>query len=99
MSSRFPSPGTADAFAASWTSASVGSAPSREVSIGSRVRVRDLDGEEEFLIVDHAEADAAFHRISILSPLGSALIGRQAGESVRVRTPVGVRSVVLVAVY
>ncbi len=98
MSSRFPSSGAAEFLTVS-SSPRAGSGPSREVSVGSRVRVRDLDGEEEFLIVDHAEADSAVRRISMLSPLGSALMGRQAGESVRVRTPIGVRSVTLVAVY
>ncbi|HZU18132.1 MAG TPA: GreA/GreB family elongation factor [Candidatus Dormibacteraeota bacterium] len=98
MSSRFSVAGAVGAPTVGSPSGTA-SAPAHEVSVGSRVRVRDHEGEEEFLIVDHAEADVTRRRISALSPLGSALMGRQAGESVRVRTPVGVRSVTLLAVY
>ena len=61
------------------------------VSLGSRVRVRDLDtGEEvEYVVVGSAEADPTAFKISNASPVGSALMGRAAGETVEVRTPGG----------
>ncbi len=50
------------------------------VRMGSRVRVRDEDGEEEFAVVAHIEADAIADRVSVESPLGRALLGRRVGE-------------------
>ena len=63
------------------------------VKIGSLVRVQDRDGEEEFTIVGGEEADAMLMRISMESPLGMALLGRAAGEQVKVRAPDGLRAV------
>src|SRR3954466_10165982 len=53
-----------------------------------------LDEEEKtvrYQLVGQAEADARVGRISYNSPLGRALIGRQAGEEVEVSTPSGDR--------
>ena len=68
------------------------------VRLGSRVRVRDVDGDAEFAVVPPEEADATAHRISASSPLGRALIGRRLGEEVRFRAPGGVLSVTVVDV-
>ena len=43
-------------------------------------------------IVGQVEADASHGRISYNSPLGRALIGREAGEEVEVSAPAGDRS-------
>lgn len=61
------------------------------VRFGSQVRVRDDEGEDEFVI--HDTADIELGRISLDSPLGRALMGRMAGETVEVAAPGGVRSV------
>lgn len=45
------------------------------VRIGSRVRVQDDGGGEEFALVPDDEADARANRVSIDSPLGRALLG------------------------
>jgi transcription elongation factor GreA len=53
-----------------------------------------LDEEEKtvrYQLVGQAEADARVGRISYNSPLGRALIGRQAGDEVEVSTPSGDR--------
>lgn len=68
------------------------------VEIGSRVRVRDPEGEEEYTIVGDHEADAALRRISMGSPLAAALLGHAAGERVRVRAPGGLRAVTILGV-
>jgi transcription elongation factor GreA len=67
------------------------------VRVDSVVRVRDVDGEEEFTIVGPEEADAARDRVSVDSPLGGALVGRRVGDRVRFRAPGGIMSVTLVA--
>lgn len=68
------------------------------VRVGSRVRVRDVDGEAVFAVVPPEEADAAAERVSAESPLGRALLGRRCGEQVRFRAPAGVLAVTVVEV-
>jgi transcription elongation GreA/GreB family factor len=68
------------------------------VVIGSCVRVRDDDGERELTIVEPADADARSGRVSVESPLGHALMGHAAGDSVAVRAPAGGRAVSIVEV-
>jgi transcription elongation factor GreA len=68
------------------------------VKIGSLVRVRDRDGEEVFTIVGGEEADAMLMRISLESPLGIALLGRAAGDQVKVRAPGGLRAVTILGI-
>ena len=68
------------------------------VRLGSRVRVRDADGDAEFAVVPPEEADAAAERVSASSPLGHALLGRRLGDEVRFRAPGGVLTVTVVDV-
>jgi transcription elongation factor GreA len=68
------------------------------VQIGSRVCVRDKDGDAQFRIVEQHEADAVAERVSAESPLGRALLGRRVGDLVRFRAPSGVLSVTVVDV-
>ncbi len=68
------------------------------VEAGSRVLVRDDEGERELLVVEPADADARSGRISTESPLGRALLGRAAGDRVVVRAPAGGRAVSIVQV-
>lgn len=60
-----------------------------EVGVGSRVVVRSEFGKEEFVIVGSVEADPLARTISNESPLGSALIGRRAGDRIEWSSPVG----------
>jgi len=60
------------------------------VRLGSRVTVVDSDGVEEvYTIVGSAEADPKTGRISNESPIGRALLGHRAGESVAILAPGG----------
>jgi transcription elongation factor GreA len=61
------------------------------VSVGVKVRLRDLDANEtvEYTIVGSAEANPAEHRLSNESPVGKAIIGRKKGETVEVSVPRG----------
>ena len=62
------------------------------VSVGSKVRVKDFEFDEEvdYTIVGSAEADPMNFKISNESPVGKALIGRKIGEIVEVQIPDGV---------
>ncbi|MGM9572132.1 MAG: transcription elongation factor GreA [bacterium] len=64
----------------------------KTVSIGSIVKVNDLefDDEEEYTIVGSAEADPSANKISNQSPVGNALLGHQIGDIVEVQVPAGV---------
>ncbi|GGJ09087.1 transcription elongation factor GreA [Alicyclobacillus cellulosilyticus] len=61
------------------------------VSIGSTVRVKDLEFDEEieYTIVGSAEADPASNKISNESPVGRALLGKKVGQTVDVVVPAG----------
>jgi transcription elongation factor GreA len=61
------------------------------VSIGSVVRLRDVDAKEtvEYFIVGSAEANPAERKLSNESPVGRAIMGRKKGETVEVVTPRG----------
>lgn len=62
------------------------------VSIGSIVKVKDYDFDEEveYILVGSAEADPMKNKISNESPVGSALMGKKVGEIVEVNVPGGV---------
>lgn len=59
------------------------------VNIGSKVRLKGRAGEQVFQIVGSQEADPSLGKVSNESPLGQALINRQVGERVGVKTPKG----------
>src|SRR6056297_912692 len=61
------------------------------INVGSRVKVEDLEFNEEmeYKIVGSAEADPFKGKISNVSPLGKTLIGKKPGETVVVETPDG----------
>ncbi|GBD15342.1 Transcription elongation factor GreA [bacterium HR26] len=60
------------------------------VQLGSRVTVIDDEGiTETWVIVGPEEANAMHGRISIESPVGAALLGKRAGDTVVVQAPGG----------
>lgn len=61
------------------------------ISLGSRVRLHDMEFDEEltYSIVGSTEADPADGRISNESPVGKALLGAQVGDIVKVEAPQG----------
>ena len=61
------------------------------VTLGSRVKVRDLDDgyEEDYTIVGSQEANPMECRISDDSPFGKAMLGHKAGDTVEIEAPVG----------
>jgi transcription elongation factor GreA len=57
------------------------------IVLGSTVRF-EIDGEaDELVVVGTTEADPLAGRISQVSPVGKALLGRRAGDQVVVKTP------------
>lgn len=63
---------------------------SDKVAIGSTVTVEEEGfGQETYQIVGSAEADPLDGRISNESPIGQALLGAKAGDTVKAATPDG----------
>ena len=63
----------------------------RSISLGSVVKLYDEDFDEEitYSIVGSNQADPLEKKISDQSPIGRALMGKKAGESVTVIAPAG----------
>jgi len=61
------------------------------VSIGSKVKVLDMEFNEEveYTIVGSTEANPSQYKISDESPVGKALIGQKVGDVVDVEVPAG----------
>jgi transcription elongation factor GreA len=62
------------------------------VSIGVKVKVKDLNENEEieYNIVGSTEADPFMYKISDESPVGAALLGKKIGDIIEVSVPDGV---------
>ena len=62
-----------------------------KISVCCKVKLLDVEEDEEmeFKIVGSTEADSLQHKISNESPVGHALLGRKAGETVEVETQAG----------
>jgi transcription elongation factor GreA len=60
------------------------------VNIGNTVTIQEVGyPEETYFVVGPNEANPQKGRISHLSPIGKAIIGRSSGEEVAVETPDG----------
>lgn len=72
----------------------------KTVRFGAKVKLADEDTGDEitYQLVGEFEADLKKKKISITSPLGKALIGREAKDNVEVQTPNGVRYYEIVSV-
>ncbi len=66
-------------------------ADTEKVSIGSRVTLHHMGTEQQrsFTLVDVREADVSAGKISTVSPIGQALMGRGVGEELTITTPRG----------
>jgi regulator of nucleoside diphosphate kinase len=70
-----------------------GEMPANVVTMHAMVRVLDLQSGErqEVVLVSPAEADVKARRISVLAPLGTALLGYREGDEVEWLMPGGLR--------
>lgn len=68
--------------------------PTDRIAYGSEVVLYDLDREEKikYKLVTSEESDPENGKISTVSPIGQALMGKQEGDEVRVKTPTAVRN-------
>lgn len=74
--------------------------PPGVVTVNSRVRFRDVESgsEEEYILTWPERADGGVERISVLAPIGTALLGYRKGDEVSWPTPGGTRQLLVVDV-
>jgi len=67
---------------------------SDRIVFGTVVTLLDLDTDEEltYQLLGPEEADVNNGKISVMSPLGRAMLGKEIGDEVTVQTPGGVRN-------
>jgi len=65
---------------------------SPEISFGDTVVLRDIASGEHvrYTLVDMSEANALEGKISIVSPMGKALMGHTKGQNIEVKAPAGI---------
>ncbi len=69
------------------------------ITFGSTVLLKGPDGKEiRYQIVGSDESEPATGRISVLSPLARTLIGKEAGDEVKVQAPGGAKTYEVLAV-
>jgi regulator of nucleoside diphosphate kinase len=67
--------------------------PNDVITMNSRVRLKDLETNEEkvYTLVFPSEANVQQQKISILAPIGTAILGSRVGDMVEWRVPGGIR--------
>ena len=67
--------------------------PADVVTMNSRVRLTDLDSGAElvYTLVFPADADFKAGKISVLAPIGTALLGERVGAEIQWEVPAGLR--------
>lgn len=75
-------------------------APHDVVTMNSRVRVKDLNTRQEFecQVVFPRDADLEKNQISVLAPIGTALLGYCAGDTIEWQVPSGIRRLQILGV-
>ena len=65
--------------------------PQDQVLIGAKVKLIDMDTEEEmeYTLVSELEADYNQNKISVTSPVGEGLLGHKENEVVEIKVPAG----------
>jgi regulator of nucleoside diphosphate kinase len=67
--------------------------PANVVTMNSVVRLRDLETDEieQYELVFPEDADIAQNRISVLAPIGTAILGYRRGDIIEWPVPIGIR--------
>lgn len=71
-----------------------GEIPADVITMNSKIKVRDLATNEakEYTLVYPHKADVTRNLISILAPIGTALLGYRAGDIIEWKVPAGMRT-------
>lgn len=71
--------------------------PADVVTMNSRVRLRDLESDDEviYTLVYPKDADVEEGKISVLAPIGTAILGYRAGATISWKVPAGLRKLLI----
>lgn len=74
--------------------------PRDVITMNSKVRLLDLETKEEmtYTLVFPDEADFAEGKISVLAPIGTAMLGYRAGDTFSWQVPAGIRRIKILAI-
>ncbi|MEK6531304.1 MAG: transcription elongation factor GreA [Deltaproteobacteria bacterium] len=83
------------------TSLKLDNIPRHAVGFGSRVHLEDLNTGAEVIyeIVTPEEVDPRNGKLSVNSPIGSALLNKEAGDDVTISLPTGVKEYAITEVH
>jgi transcription elongation factor GreA len=70
----------------------------KKAQIGTSVTLKVRENEVTYHLVGSTEADPSENKITIDSPLGTALNGKRIGETAKVKTPVGIQEYDIVSI-
>ena len=68
-----------------------------KIRFGSTIKIQDHQKENTIALVGEWEANGE-NFISILSPLGSALLGKSAGDTIAYKTPDGIKKIKVIKI-
>jgi regulator of nucleoside diphosphate kinase len=71
--------------------------PGDVVTMNSRVRLKDLETDDEviYTLVYPKDADVEEGKISVLAPIGTAILGYRAGATISWKVPAGLRKLLI----
>lgn len=71
-----------------------------QVSILTKVKIKNLkiNKEMEYQIVSESEADLKAKKLSIDSPIGKGLVGKNEGDVVEIQTPAGIMKFEIISI-
>jgi regulator of nucleoside diphosphate kinase len=74
--------------------------PPDVITMNSKVRILDVETDEEmvFTLVFPAEADLKQEKLSVLAPIGTAILGFKTGDVINWNVPDGIRKIKVVEV-
>jgi regulator of nucleoside diphosphate kinase len=69
--------------------------PPDVITMNTQVRLRDLDTDEEMIytLVFPEDADISLGKVSVLAPIGTAMLGYRVGETFEWEVPAGTRKI------
>jgi len=68
--------------------------PADVITMNSKVRFKDIEESEDYIfsLVYPEDADTSKGKLSILAPIGTALLGYRVGDKVKWKVPAGIKT-------
>lgn len=66
--------------------------PKDTIDIGCKVTIDDGKGKKEYHLVGGYESNPGEGKLSVISPIGKALVGKKSGDTIHIESPQGNRT-------